>query len=53
MVYLAAQYLIVALASLLVRRRRDPFERAARKVLAGRDRADFAAGKADMAGHLF
>lgn len=48
LVYLAAQYLIVALASLLVRRRRDPFERAARKVLAGRDRADFAAGKADM-----
>lgn len=48
LVYLAAQYLIVALASLLVRRRRDPFERAARKVLAGRDRADFAAGKADV-----
>lgn len=48
LVYLAAQYLIVALASLLVRRRRDPFERAARKVLAGRDRANFAAGKADM-----
>ena len=48
LVYLVAQYLIVALASLLVRRRRDPFERAARKALVGRDRADFAAGTADM-----
>ena len=34
--------------ALLVRRRCDPFERAARKALAGRDRADFAAGKADI-----
>lgn len=48
LVYLAAQHLIVALASLLIRRRRDPFDRAARKVLAGRDRTDFAAGKADI-----
>lgn len=48
LVYLTAQYLIVALASLLVRRRRDPFERAARKVLAGRARGDFAAGLDDV-----
>lgn len=37
LVYLAAQYLIVALASLLVRKRQDPYDRAARNLLRKRN----------------
>ncbi|MGN8969916.1 hypothetical protein [Intestinimonas sp. HCP28S3_D6] len=37
LIYLAAQYLIVALASLLVRKRQDPYDRAARKLLRKRN----------------
>lgn len=37
LIYLAAQYLIVAMASLLVRKRQDPYERAARNLLRKRN----------------
>lgn len=42
LIYLAAQYFIVGLASLMARKRRDPFDRAARKLLRGRDRINIA-----------
>lgn len=37
LVYLAGQYLIVALASLLIRKRQDPYDRAARNLLRKRN----------------